>query len=700
MVLFRGLIQTLSVWLVIVEQVSGNIIKDDESQRPLQSGHQTDEPDYLGLNYSSSAPHLFASTASLLQQWANTFFPNGHSMAGVTIPAYTQLYHGRMDDDPGPPSPEWLAFDIEMAYGITGSTRNSFLLTYQTSRPVRALYFDGESATLMGLGQLDTQMLLAFGNLTGPPPPGGGWGRGLWAEYARARGLCDWLEEKGLRGRGWGFEGVVRMNAGFELIWCDFNSPSLRLMSRLNVTAPELPLDSDEEERDTGEDPAHRDDLRKRQDYLPPDLTSYYSLPARPTRTDKATDPSQPPVPPNWRRPEREPFLASQTWGWFDSATWHYGSSGNGPGLGENRAKVDGCAILSFYSPVFVNQSLNRAIYERKTLNLTASGFWQGEGSHGNRTLALKQLARRRRFHHLGDINEDEAALMRQVAEKALKDLIEPYNECSEANWVLMTNEIIQQTVLQLKMFHVKVADLENAAKNATALREWLHVLRAQSHLFMVGFLEYPVSIDEESWETPSELFNKTLSRCRYRYTRLLAPDLGGSLSPTEADLRWAVEEVQGGICSVMLTVGFGIEKLWYELYGNRSKKSRHSLGAQQSRAHAQAARWNRATEELRAWLGWENQFAGCKEVCPWDERCYIPMWPLMAFPNFGRGPPRNITRPPQSSYPPYRGRPHFPGNGTAPQPPGFGRSPIWMGDDTDLWEPKCVKAEYIMGRR
>lgn len=63
------------------------------------------------LNFSSSAPHLFAATYSLLQQWSNTIFPNGHTVAPVEIPPYTLFYHGRVDGDL-PPSPEWLAFDL------------------------------------------------------------------------------------------------------------------------------------------------------------------------------------------------------------------------------------------------------------------------------------------------------------------------------------------------------------------------------------------------------------------------------------------------------------------------------------------------------------------------------------------------------------------------------------------------------------
>ena len=40
--------------------------------------------------------------------------------------------------------------------------------------------------------------------------------------------------------RHWGVEGAARMNAGFELIWCNFSSPSARLISNLNVKVPLL----------------------------------------------------------------------------------------------------------------------------------------------------------------------------------------------------------------------------------------------------------------------------------------------------------------------------------------------------------------------------------------------------------------------------------------------------------------------------
>lgn len=76
------------------------------AQQPL---HVASSP--WQLDFTSSAPHLFASAHALLQQWSNTMFPNGHSLAVVRVPAFTNLYHGRYDAEL-PPSPEWLAFDM------------------------------------------------------------------------------------------------------------------------------------------------------------------------------------------------------------------------------------------------------------------------------------------------------------------------------------------------------------------------------------------------------------------------------------------------------------------------------------------------------------------------------------------------------------------------------------------------------------
>ncbi|KAI0599827.1 hypothetical protein F4775DRAFT_95946 [Biscogniauxia sp. FL1348] len=673
------------------------------------------------LNFSSTAPYLFSSTSSLLQQWGNTFFPNGHSVVACEIAPFTLFYHGRMDAET-PPSPEWLAFDIEMAYGIMGGAPNSHMLTYQTTRRVKALYFDGESAALMGLGQLDTQMLHVFGNVSGPEQSGGF--RGLHDEYARAHGLCDWLLEKGLRGDGWGYEGVVRMNAAFEMIWCNFTSPSLKLLTHLNVTAPLMPdLDESDSSSDVESDVAQEEKVNS---FAENQETSYYPLPPTPTRTDSSTDPTRPPQPPNWRGGQdtlREPFLKFQTWGWFSSATYHYGSSRNGPGLGETRAEVSGCGVMSYYSPRYAGLASLRAEDERARFNLTAEGFWKGAGPSGNRTLALQDLVRRRRYHHLENATVDEAALMRSASERALRRILEgDGTSCSGTDWVRMTGEITRLTATHLQELAATLSRFPPGDRNAlplSSVRAWMVDVRAQSHSFLVGYLEYPTrTADPSLWRTDSDFFRTTHARCRYRYTRLMEDEeerSGVSLSPEERDLRWAVEETFGAVCSVLLTVGFGIERSWAAYFQKRGAGGSHPEAA--SELGRLAATWSDGLEELMAWLGWADQFVGCSEVCAWDERCYIPMWPLIGWPRGGggggRGPPRRPPSTPGNGShpggdfdpPPHHGDggPRHPPDHPDENHPGGGqpprsRRPSWgfFGED-DLWEPKCINASFFV---
>jgi hypothetical protein len=594
-----------------------------------------------------------------------------------------------------------------MSYGIMGSARNSYLLTYQTTRPIKALYFDGESAALMGLGQLDTQMLHVFGNISGPPNSGF---PGLFGEYSRAAGLCDWLEASGLRGRGWGYEGIVRMNAGFEMIWCDFASPSLQLRTQLNVTAPRLPRkdgdDDDDDERGGGA-----------------------------------------PMPPHWRRDTgREPFLAEQAWGWYTSATDHYGrsrggGSGSGSGFGEARVRARSCGALSYYSPRLVGLTSARAADEQALYNLTADGRWKGEGAHGDRSAALAQLARRRRYHHLEDVTTAEAALMRASSERVLHDLLgrpgaagEEGGGCSGADWVYMTNEIIQSAGTHLQV----LAGILDGARNATTMRTWMARLRSHSHAFYVAFLEYPAGYGHQAsaseWDVDSPRYRTTLARCRQRYTQLLTPAPGDEdrLSPEEQDLRWAVEETYGAICSVLLTVGFQVEAGWAQDFQNRAPdadgENSSPAGDLEHHYGKLAASWADGVQQLLAWLGWEESFVGCAETCHWDERCFIPIWPFMSWGGFGGGgggrrhPPleRNSTGPPHRPGPgeghdgpppgrggdgPGRGEP----GGDHPPPPGDGfpgapgqkrpkgKMPAYMGNETELWSPRCVKADHIL---
>ncbi|QSZ31064.1 hypothetical protein DSL72_000625 [Monilinia vaccinii-corymbosi] len=507
-----------------------------------------------------------------------------------------------------------------MAYGIMGSTRKSHLLTFQTTRTAKCVYFDGESATLVGSGQMDTQMLHIYGNVSGPYPSGY-FGPGLVQEYDRARGLCSWVHEKGLGGRGWGVEGFVRMNAGFEMIWCDFESDSLRLVEHLNTTAPLLP-------KTTPED-MYKEDLV--------DITSSLSRPSVTNQSPQATqtkNPTDPAMPPNFRNDAHgEPFLRSQGWGWFTSAATHYGSSREGPGLGENRVKLLTCGILSYYSPKFESEAMARAATERYTLNLTSEGFCTRPLENENiRATALNALMRRRRSHTLDGVSTYEAAIMKGDSERVIKNLIGQSVNCTGIDWTTMTNEIVQAYASPLAQLLKSLQNYSSAPpSNRSAERKWFSSIRDQTHSFLLPFLEYPSPKENPSiWSHQSALFQTTHFRCHHHHTHLLS-SLDIPLPPEERTLKWAIEETQGQIYSIVIDIGFSVENIWNATFNQPASRSKDQPKSSFPEKNAnEITRWIRGIEELMAWLGWAGEWTSCERICGGGERCYIPMWPML----------------------------------------------------------------------
>jgi hypothetical protein len=176
-----------------------------------------------------------------------SFFP-------VTIPNNTLLYHGTQNEF-SVTGMEWLAFEIEHAEVFARSRRgrppgrggdrppgsrpgepgdpgrgpppmefieefseepleeplnSAYLHIYRTKSPLsNLLYVDGMSASKSSMGTLDTQDLVLRKNDSKITPD-------PWGDRQRAADLCA-------IGLEWGFEGIVRMEAGFELILCNFS---------------------------------------------------------------------------------------------------------------------------------------------------------------------------------------------------------------------------------------------------------------------------------------------------------------------------------------------------------------------------------------------------------------------------------------------------------------------------------------------
>lgn len=99
-----------------------------------------------------------------------------------------------------------------------GGIFRGYFQTYRANRPLNLLYIDGEGAAKCTLGSMDSQDLILLGwNYTEDTTR-----KQMMNEFRRARELCAVADE-------WAFavggkiDGFIRMEAGFEIIYCDFS---------------------------------------------------------------------------------------------------------------------------------------------------------------------------------------------------------------------------------------------------------------------------------------------------------------------------------------------------------------------------------------------------------------------------------------------------------------------------------------------
>ncbi|KAL2868638.1 uncharacterized protein BJX67DRAFT_371321 [Aspergillus lucknowensis] len=193
-------------------------------------------------SFPANANHIFNAIHSSMRQWGSSLNHNGMSFFLATVPEGTQLYHGNWRPDPVQ-GPEWLTFEPEHALVFThpfphnpppkdewrqsqpepplqpqqvirGSNQaeDGYLHTFAAAKDLRLLYIDGMSAGKTQNGTMASQGRILFTNgLKG----GGG---GMMDEHIRAQIFCRTVQEK-WDGR---LDGMIRMEAGFVIILCDF----------------------------------------------------------------------------------------------------------------------------------------------------------------------------------------------------------------------------------------------------------------------------------------------------------------------------------------------------------------------------------------------------------------------------------------------------------------------------------------------
>jgi hypothetical protein len=589
------------------------------------------------LNFTSPSPHITHSLSALLSAHPQTLFPNGHTIASVTVPRHTPLYHGRQDNDPVP-SPEWLAFDVFMAYSIMGNTPDSRMFTYRTTKDVKAVYFDGASASLMGDGTWSQMVFLRNGtegmkrpgwvfpppgrghghhgkDEDGPPPrPPGGHPPEHWNpladEYFRARELCKWLGSSGLGGKGWGYEAIVRMNAGFELIWCDFESPSLKLVSNLDVSAPCVP----DSARAPGEELERPWLQRPIQSGAQARLGIADEGPHGPDMSDPG-----------------EPFRNTSNWFWFSAAAKRY--------TGDSRIKLNPGGIFSFYEPGLQNQSRVRVAEDIERFNLRSGGRWKSTPFLGRtgRDEELLELQRRRSHHRLTSVEGQDAQYMRKAVERRLRHSLEAKYDGSIIDWTYVAGDIVTRYSGELKtLLYYLSNEIPDKYEEQASLQAWLATLRQLTHWFLLPFFEYPTPqpYDEDMladlFGTHSPLAQTTLERCVAQYA------LDEALpNNDDAIFAHAITETLHGLCSTVVQIALHVEYHWF-LYFQSSDPSKPQQPLLPRTLKNRALRWKLDLQELIAWLGWVEQDAGCEEKCGVGEYCYVPMWPVNGWEKRG----------------------------------------------------------------
>ncbi|KAJ4346359.1 uncharacterized protein N0V89_010288 [Didymosphaeria variabile] len=528
-----------------------------------------------------------------------------------------------------------------MAYAIMGNMPESRMLTYKVMKDVKAVYFDGASANLMGDGTWSQMVFLKNGTDSrepgwdrpppgdrppgkkppggghggkdgeGPPrrPPGGrpgghppdGWNP-LANEYFRARELCKWLGNSGLGGKGWGYEAIVRMNAGFELIWCDFESPSLKLVSNLDVSAPYV---SDSV-------------IPLRTEVQQPWLQRPLQLHAQARLGIEDEGPHGPGM-----SDPREPFRNTSNWFWFSAAAKRY--------TGDLRIRLDPGGVFSFYEPGLQNQSRVRIAEDIERFGLGPDGRWKLKlfPSHPWREQELLGLQRRRRQHRLTSVDEQDAQYMREAVEQRLRSSLEATRDGSKIDWSYVAKEIVTRHSNELKTLLSYLAkDLSDTDEEQASLKAWLTNIRQLTHWFLLPFFEYPTPpYDDDKladlFGTHSPLAQTTLERCVSQYALDADPT-----TDEDAIFSHAITETLHALCSTVIKISLHVEYHWF-MYFQPSSPSDPPKQLLPHIIKSRAQRWKQDLRELIAWLGWVEQDVGCEEKCGVGEYCYVPMWPV-----------------------------------------------------------------------
>jgi len=211
--------------------------------------HATEKYESNIENAKNNARNIFNTIHSAKRQWGSSVQHNGMSLIPAIVPEGTLLYHGDTNSK-HVRGMEWLAFEIQHAemfaaprppfdhrrpgqkpfaeeprenhrervrkrmlfrdphdnYPDPSTWIPGHLHIYRANRELRLLYLDGMAAANCDRGTYDTQTYILMENKTT-----------FEREFENAQEMCEMASE-------WGVDGIIRMEIGFEIIYCEFQN--------------------------------------------------------------------------------------------------------------------------------------------------------------------------------------------------------------------------------------------------------------------------------------------------------------------------------------------------------------------------------------------------------------------------------------------------------------------------------------------
>ena len=411
-----------------------------------------------------------------------------------------------------------------------------------STKDLSLVYFDGQSASLTSTGTLDSQTALLRGEIDKDPTDDF-----IYNERARGLELCQLADDLGV-------DGIMRMNAGFETLICDYSKSALIEIYRVNVTAPDK--GSAVEENDLPQDPNR----------------------APPLGIGNV-------------------FAEQNSWEWVRSGTWHYGGyASNGNNHREQRVQLDSCGMITFYDPQL--QSVIGEHHSGVRRNETYQNGWGVR--RGHRLLSITKQDSRKVKGWLRTV------LKKESRNFSLHRLFSSTVPCSGVNWQALAETITDHHKSRVtQISHL----LKQDGRKDTSTNDIVTRLHELSHAVLYLYLQYPSG----NAQTLAAAKQMTVERCSSLFTDQLPI---GSYNEFEALLKDSIKIVLERLCGLEWALFEWADKIYSGLVqASQSKHIPEYRDEDGTLPIKEIGRFRERMEELMNWLGW-GLWTDCERKC------------------------------------------------------------------------------------